>query len=1157
MFRNRSARLFLTLMILPLALAASRAAVTVTGARVTGTGAPYDVNYVLNTDATSGRIEILNASSQVVRTVTLTAGDLSKGLHHYLWDGNDDTNNTVPSGNYRARITASAAAVPAGGAKLWGPVDPNPPAATPIRYGLTVNRNAGSPYFGNIYVCDYSGDTLHIYNADGSKRATFAGEAGNPYKDFRSGIRDVFIASDDRIYVMVQTDSSVSVVAGVLSMKQDGTDVKREMDTADQPRGFFVTLNGAAKRFYFSYSTSNSQTNGPSAIVLASIDEFGIPSSTTILGVAVDPTAFQGLVDDFVVLDSFNDPVGHANSITIFARHNTATSGGVSTVIKWDGDTAEPVMAFWQQDPGFNPGTLGFGRGLSRGPDGNLWTTISQAAIPDRGYIKLNQATGAQMAKVDVPLGDGKPRFNDSDHKGNVVALTVKEDATSTYAKYLLMYAPEDSGSTDSTTSPAFAVSGVVLPPIVISDLAVVQRTDTTATVAWTTNVAASSEVSFGPSAISLPNIATSAPGTSHEVTLTGLTKNAQVFYQARSSATGYATAESSVLSFATKDVATMGAVQVTNVTQTSATISWTTGQTAGKPTGSLVLYGVEPGALAQSAAGNTDPVNHTVTLSNLQAGVTYYFVASSGSDDVQTVSSDVQHFSTLSTNGYHVWTFRTPGQLAYGHLNDVLLKGGGVELNTAGLPSAVDDAGVADLPEGASNQAVVAHGGYLYNLGGRHPSVNKDTVYVAPISPDGSVQGWRETTPLPDVLYFFNHGAFGYSGRIYVVAGGNPSAQITTLMAKQNPLTGELGPWTVAGSFPEGDGNERDAGAVAVYNGRVYYTAGENNAGAVATAYVAEIKGDGTLSDWTLSDAAMPVNRVQHVAAFRNGTLYVWGGAESVAATQIPVLGTLKTTPISNPPDIAPWSQAGPDLAAGRVGFAGGIFHGQALMVAGSDGSARTTAISTAPFLADGSLDAFTDAAVTWPIALRDLDGAAWQDRFYVLGGRSSDTAPTYDANASAKAAAITFTNTGYAGFGRYESAIMDLGTAQPLVSLAMSATGSATLSYRIAGADGVFGAWTSGGATVNFSGATARYVQFALDLVSGGSTTPVVSSVELTYGTQAAVITPDDARRAMSIAGGLIGATSTDMTKLNVNGDASITVEDAVLLMKQALGL
>lgn len=1157
MLRNLVRKTAVLASLFPLILAVAHAAVTVTGVKVIGTGAPYDVAYVLNTGAASGQVEILNASNQVVYTAPLAGAALSRGTHHFLWDGKTTGGATVPSGNYRARVTASGDAVAEGGAKLWGPLDTNSSSATPVRYGIAVNRNVGSPYYGRIYVCDYSGDSLIAYNADGTQVMTLTGSSGNPYYDFMNGIRDAYVGQDDRIYVAVQTDNTT---AGILSMKQDGTDVIREVDLPNQSqsRSLAVTMSGDTKRFYVSYSTSNSHTAGPGAVAVITKTAFG-PEITVILS-PTQGTDFAGLVDDIVVLDSFNDPVGHPGNATIYARHNQVGAAGVSTVIRWDSDADDPTFAVWSKNATFNPGTLAFGRGLSLDPDGNLWTALSAAAIADRGYVKLNKTTGAQMAKINVPNGDGKPRLNDTDHKGNLIGLTIGEAVGSTYAKYLLMYAPESGPTTDATTSDAFAVSGIVLPPITISNLAVTDRTSRTATIEWDTNVTATSEVNYGPTNLSIPNLATGPIGTHHRVVINGLTPTSTVYYKVRSAAEGYATDESDIRSFVTKDVLTISNVQVSNVTGNSAKVTWTTEQPAGKATNSVVRYGTSPDAVPLSATGNTDAENHSVTLTGLTGGTAYYFVVESGSSDVETTTSRQFSFATVGADGRKVRKIGSAGDFKFGLLNDVMIDGQSLRLNRKGIPDGVDDAGVPDLPEGAANHAVVAYGGYLYKIGGRHPSVNKDTVYVAAINANGSVAEWRETSRLPDPRYFLAHGGFGYNGYVYVVAGGVPEAQMTTLYARQNPLDGSLGPWAVAGAFPEGAANARDAGAVAVHQGRVYYTAGENNTTAVATTLIADIKADGTLTEWNLAMEEMPQARAQHAAGFRNGNLYVWGGATAVASPQTPVTSILRTMPASaTPPELSGWTVAGPDLTNVRVGFAGGILNGNALMIGGSDGSARTNRISYAPFNADGTMDAFADASVIYPAVLRDMDGAAWQGRYYVLGGRSGDGSPTYDTNAQPFAAAVTFSDSGaFVRYGRYESAVMDLNAVEPLASLSMGATGAVSLSYRTAAADGVFGPWTTvSGAASNFNNVSARYVQFALDLTSDGTAAAKVDWVALSYGAVAPQITLEDVRDALKIGLGGKPATAEDMARLNANGDSAVTLEDAVSLLRQRQGL
>jgi hypothetical protein len=1131
------------------------------------------ISYVLNAAATSGSIDILNASSQVVRTLTLSGAALSKGVHVAPWDGNDASNAPAPGGLYRARVNVAGAAVPAGGQVLWGPIDIDPAASTPpSEYGLCVNNNPGSPYLGRIYPTSYSNDTVFSFKADGTLNF------GISYKDFNdnndplqplgAGTRGPYVGPDDRLYVGVQTDASVGlgVVAGYLGMNQLGTDVSRVFDSANQQRALVVTGVAANRRFYYSQSPSRATAASAGGSVHVRTED---GTDTAILDATTDATPFAGNPDGIVVLDSNTDPVGHANNTTVYVRFVLVGTAGESNVVKYDNGSANPATTPYVRDAAFNasaalPATSGpNGRGLAMDKDGNLWACVA-GPLASRGYIKLSKSTGAQMDKVNVPSGQGQPQFVGTDLAGNVIGLQTPEGTTSVRARYMTMYAPQGGAVSNSATSQAFTVTAVVLPPIHITAGPTVFPNATGATITWTTDIASTSEVSYGPTASDLSNAATGAASTtSHSVAISGLTKVTPYFYQVRSSASGYAFAQSSVLSFTTKDVLAITNVQAV-ASQTNATVTWTTD----KPTSSTVLYGVTPDAPSQMAVGPVNALQHSVPIEGLTAGTAYYYVVVSGSDAAETTTSTEYAFSTLNASGLKVRSMRAFGDFKFGLMDEIFLNPTGLTLTKSAPPSGVDDAGVTDLPVHRHGNATVAYGGYLYVIGGRAGSPS-NTVYMAPINADATVGDWTLTSALPDALVYLQRSGFGYNGYVYVVGGetsppsGAVMPQLTTLYAKQNPLDGTLGPWAVAGTFPDpsGDGSGgRGWGSVAAYNGRVYFVGGEDtNRTAVRETMFADIHPNGTLGAWTVATELLPNAVKAGGLAAHAGKLDSWGGTSDGSTA----LMDYEAAPILTTGQLGPWATNGGGLLPLRFAFAGTITHGHALMIGGSDGVALSSAISYTPVAADGTLGDFIDAAATYtlpgatPVPLRDLDGAVWQDRFYIAGGRTTDGSADIDSNAVGLAAAITFASSNsYSLKGRYESPIIDLGQSEALKTLAVTASGSGvSLSTRFAGADGVFSPWASAaGLSVTFAaGSSARYVQYALSLTSTGSAAPTVSDVSLTYGTPFVPFTSADALNALKIAAGLTLSQPADIQRLDVGVvDNQITLSDAVKVLK-----
>lgn len=166
--------------------------------------------------------------------------------------------------------------------------------------------------------------------------------------------------------------------------------------------------------------------------------------------------------------------------------------------------------------------------------------------------------------------------------------------------------------------------------PLSVSGTAVSRITASEATVTWTTNLPADSQVVYGPTAAygsSTPLNSTLV--TSHSVTLTGLTSGTTYHYKAQSGASG-STAASSDATFITAALSqqvVISNVVITRLSASSVTITWTTNV----PSNSQVNYG------RTSALGTWSPLQtalvpgHSIILNGLSPRTTYYYQVISG----------------------------------------------------------------------------------------------------------------------------------------------------------------------------------------------------------------------------------------------------------------------------------------------------------------------------------------------------------------------------------------------------------------------------------------------------------------------------------------------------------------------------------------------
>ena len=231
---------------------------------------------------------------------------------------------------------------------------------------------------------------------------------------------------------------------------------------------------------------------------------------------------------------------------------------------------------------------------------------------------------------------------------------------TTTYYYYVQSTDPSGDIGTDNNNGQYYTVKTApdTTPPV-ISNIATPSLGQTVATITWTTNKSASSQVFYGTSTVAY---ASSSPSdgtllTAHSVSLSNLAA-ATTYYFVVSSTDQYGNkATSSQQTFATL---TQPGPQITGVTVATtsdfgATITWTTNTDSD----SHVYYSTSTTNFSQSAGstafvGGTAPYSHSVSLVGLAPGTRYYFYVQ---------STDINNNTTIDKNGstyYSVTTTNT-----------------------------------------------------------------------------------------------------------------------------------------------------------------------------------------------------------------------------------------------------------------------------------------------------------------------------------------------------------------------------------------------------------------------------------------------------------------------------------------------------------------
>jgi hypothetical protein len=144
-----------------------------TGSATVGQGSSVNISYILNEPASLGLAIQIFSNAIPVRTIIINSGlGTTRGLNTVAWDGKNESSANVPPGNYTVSITAQSS-----GHTGWTQIsnDSDPGMAASYPYGIDVDRNTNSPYYGRVVMGCATGtgtppakDGLYKMNADGS-----------------------------------------------------------------------------------------------------------------------------------------------------------------------------------------------------------------------------------------------------------------------------------------------------------------------------------------------------------------------------------------------------------------------------------------------------------------------------------------------------------------------------------------------------------------------------------------------------------------------------------------------------------------------------------------------------------------------------------------------------------------------------------------------------------------------------------------------------------------------------------------------------------------------------------------------------------------------------------------------------------------------------
>ncbi|MBA2479747.1 MAG: VCBS repeat-containing protein [Planctomycetes bacterium] len=281
-------------------------------------------------------------------------------------------------------------------------------------------------------------------------------------------------------------------------------------------------------------------------------------------------------------------------------------------------------------------------------------------AQPPTASFTMSATTGAAPLSIDVDASastDTAPgkvmRWEWSFGDGRTETGRIARHSYTAAGTYTVLLVVRDNlGAIASTTRTVTVTTGSstdTTPPI-ISGVGASGISATAATISWTTNEAADTQVEYGTTTGygSTTTLATSLV-TSHAQSLSGLSANTLYHFRVKSRDAAGNLATSGDVTFttsATPDTTppTISGVGASGITATAATISWTTNEA----TDTQVEYGTTTGYGSTTTLATSLVTSHAQSLSGLSANTLYHFRVKSRDASGNLATGADRTFTTL-----------------------------------------------------------------------------------------------------------------------------------------------------------------------------------------------------------------------------------------------------------------------------------------------------------------------------------------------------------------------------------------------------------------------------------------------------------------------------------------------------------------------------
>ena len=463
-----------------LAPAPAEAAIGIVRWHAVGSDPTATIHYRLNLPATSGTIQIKRASdNSVIKTITLSASDLTDGPHSVLWDGTNDAGVSAPTGTYYATITVNRGPVPSSPdyGRAFRIRDHSVQSPTSHRYfGIDADNNPANnnqlnpalSTFGNIYLANTVSKNIEVWLPGNPDSADYAAcVIGDP--DVLPGWTTAFGGGSSPFGVAVSRSGRVfstdrSQIRHA-NWNWDGSD--RRGTTASSAMGNtrdndVIGLDPAADGVYHAAVSS-----GPKFGAVKLGADYTPPNDFGAFKVLANSVEAPDVWTETSAGIGFGDETAVVTSATWYIA--SAANGWVK---RWttSGSSWDDIVA--TQDVGFNL-AVSTASDIAISPK-NPNIAVVTRALPAAGEHNIEVWDISTQTRLGTfSIGTAPTAKASFDAWGN--ALIVSGTASTTAqlgGVWAYLYELPDNGSTDSRDTITFTHTGGATPPVIESAIA-------------------------------------------------------------------------------------------------------------------------------------------------------------------------------------------------------------------------------------------------------------------------------------------------------------------------------------------------------------------------------------------------------------------------------------------------------------------------------------------------------------------------------------------------------------------------------------------------------------------------------------------------------------------------------------------------------------